>query len=131
MDNSSKKHLMNSLKEGYGNEFKKGKSINKKINSFFREHEKEIFDILNTANENSTLTPFLELVQNRSQRNLEIFKPINEYLQAHPKKANEIIGSHIHMVCNRAFTTKQREQEAIIYDLLFQYYRKSEYINGV
>ncbi|WP_400071540.1 lantibiotic dehydratase [Zobellia russellii] len=127
LTDTEKLALMQSLKDGFGSEFNKDKSANKKINIFFKEHENEISDIIEVQEPNHIYFPLLKLVKNRSSQSKQAIGSINKYLKKHQIKRHQIIGSHIHMICNRIFITKQREQEAIIYDLLYQHYKRKSY----
>ena len=127
LNDAQKLDIMKSLKDGFGSEFKKDKFVNKKVNAVYKENEKDICEILELSNKNHRFYPLAELVKERSAQNEKVLPRIIEYIKTNKVLNHQIVGSHIHMLCNRLFITKQREQEAIVYDFLYQYYKRKSY----
>lgn len=110
-----KKELLEELKISFGEEFGASKDTRKQLSKKYRENKFKIEDILNKDTE---LDLYFDEFENESR--YYVNNIINSYKK--PEIINDLIESYIHMHCNRLFKSKQRLNEWILYDLLFQYY---------
>ncbi|MHA7060184.1 thiopeptide-type bacteriocin biosynthesis protein [Aquimarina sp. M1] len=86
------------------------------LKSSYSENEFNVLDKIINTKEKATIKLIQEIVNHNEEGSLEV--PF-DYL----------IGSHIHMLVNRAFRSRQRFYELVIYDFLGKYY-KSDYIKN-
>jgi thiopeptide-type bacteriocin biosynthesis protein len=123
LDNIHKLKLMNNLQTSFKKEFNTDKAFKKEIDNHFRESSKEIHyficgkavkdypEVYNIINENLNQNSKTVLViKNKLEIELDGF-----------------LSSHIHMMLNRQYTSKQRMYELIIYDHLYKYYKTLNY----
>lgn len=115
----NKKNLFELLKISFGEEMGATTSIRKQLSTKFRKKRASIIAVMENppAILKNTLSQF-------SEENIPIVHTILE-----KKKLglldNQVdkLQSYIHMHCNRFFNSKQRMNEWVIYDFLYQYYR--------
>lgn len=111
--------LMESLSISFKNEIGKSKILNKNINDKYREYKNDIAQILDghiqynhlykiITEKNDNITSEADF--NNCKKKLSI--PLNNFL-----------SSHIHMLMNRLFKSKNRIHEAVCYDFLYRYYK--------
>ena len=116
-----KKQLLENLKIGFGKEFGVDKEVRKQLSKKYRENRNEIENIIN--NENEDLILLLKNFGRESNIHISkiLFKLKSEN-RCESSLINDLICSYIHMLCNRLFQSKQRLNEWVLYDLLFEYY---------
>jgi thiopeptide-type bacteriocin biosynthesis protein len=70
------------------------------------------------------MLPLIKLIDKRSEANKSIVKEIISlnYNKQLLVPLNDLMGSYIHMMCNRLFKSKQRMHELVIYTFLLKYY---------
>lgn len=120
---SEKYNLMNSLQHSFKKEFMADKILKKELDKKYRElsDEAEYFVTENAKNDFPDFFEIIEKKQNQiTERSLEIKNKIEIPI-------NDFISSHIHMMVNRQYTSKQRMYELIIYDHLYRYYKTIKY----
>ena len=119
---SEKHELMRRLQMNFKNEFNADVATNKQLDAQYRKREVEITALLlgKTDLPFGVLTPFIEtkiseiaLLSSNIKIQLEI--PLFDFL-----------SSHIHMMVNRQFTSRQRQYELLIYDHLYRFYKTQE-----
>ena len=125
-NDQQKLNLLEGLKEGFGREFGMNKSLKMQLDKKFRDERQYINDIMNReSDDKSEMRPLFELLKQKSLRIKHITKEIlsieKENMLLRP--LDDLMGSHIHMLMNRLFKSKQRMHEMIIYDFLFRYYK--------
>lgn len=115
LSTSEKLTLLDTMQQGFKNEFNATKVLKNELDKHYRSLEKDISIALNDIlvsnyqiliERNNNIQPIIQIIK----ANLEINR-------------NSFISSHIHMMINRQFTSRQREYETIIYDHLFRYYK--------
>jgi len=76
------------------------------------------------SNETNEMLPLIKLIDKRSEANKSIVKEIISlnYNKQLLVPLNDLMGSYIHMMCNRLFKSKQRMHELVIYTFLLKYY---------
>ncbi|HAS44036.1 MAG TPA: hypothetical protein DCS93_26395 [Microscillaceae bacterium] len=119
-----KKRIMENISTGFHREFGVDKQAKKQLSDKFRTHRQTIRDLMIDL-ENTSLEPVAEIFKARS----EYLAPVAMLVKELETKGtlevdrDSLIGSYLHMFLNRLFSIKQRMQEMVIYDLLFQHYR--------
>jgi thiopeptide-type bacteriocin biosynthesis protein len=120
---SEKLALLDHMQQGFKNEFNATKVLKSQLDKHYRELEKEISTAMN-YDESYELSPLYKLIEEKSIN----IKPIVESIKGNLEiNLNSFLSSHIHMMINRQFTSRQREYETLIYDHLFRYYKTCVY----
>jgi thiopeptide-type bacteriocin biosynthesis protein len=123
---AEKHELMRRLQINFKKEFNADATTNKELDTQYRKREVEITALLLGKADLpfEVLTPFIEtkiseiaLLSSNIKIQLEI--PLFDFL-----------SSHIHMMVNRQFTSRQRQYELLIYDHLYRFYKTQEFKNG-
>lgn len=123
LSTSEKLALLDNMQQGFKNEFNATKVLKSQLDKHYRELEKEISTAMNYA-ESYELSPLYEIIEEKSIN----IKPIVESIKGNLEiNLNSFLSSHIHMMINRQFTSRQREYETLIYDHLFRYYKTCFY----
>ena len=121
--------LLDDLQAGFSSEFKMNKDLKIQIDKKFRSERPGIENILNRdLDPESELLPLFVYLEEKSKKIQNI---INQILTIYQHKKSEVpldsfLSSHIHMTCNRMFSSKQRLHELVLYNFLYRYY-KSEH----
>lgn len=123
LSDMEKLSLMNDLQTSFKIEFETDKEQKREMSKSYQSLYPQINNFLsNTSNDN-----FEEIVnivnkksKNIAERTLEIKTKIEIPLQS-------FLASHIHMMINRQYTSKQRMYELIIYDHLYRYYKTQNF----
>ena len=119
---AEKHELMRQLQLNFKKEFNAAAATNKELDKQYRKREVEITAVLlgKTDAPFGVLIPFIEtkmaataLLISKIKIQLEI--PLFDFL-----------SSHIHMMVNRQFTSRQRQYELLIYDHLYRFYKTQE-----
>ena len=121
-DLTRKKALLEVLKDGFAREFGAGKYLKKQLSEKFRQCRQDLRKALLTPEE-TPLVSALEIFEMRSIGTKEVFDEVTDLRTANAQVPTDLEESYIHMWLNRMFGVKQRAQEMVIYDLLFQHYR--------
>lgn len=121
IDDNSKKELFENLKISFANEFKADKNSRKYLSNKFRENKNEIENLFESSN-----IKFERLLKKFEAENKFVINLIDNKLRKDKNNSRDylwnLLASYIHMHCNRLFNSKQRKNEWVLYDLLFQYY---------
>ena len=125
LSNPEKSALMDELQLSFKKEFQADKGLKKELDKNYRELEPSIGRFLNFA---AVEFPELALLVTKKQSHIAP-------LIAAIKEKSEIsllsfLQSHIHMMVNRQFTSRQRTYECLIYDHLHRYYKKSAFLKA-
>ncbi|WP_025742652.1 thiopeptide-type bacteriocin biosynthesis protein [Aquimarina pacifica] len=115
-----KRDLLFEMKTDFANEFGINKNIRKQLSMKFRNSRKEISTLLDPEAENETYN----MLSKYGEEYKKIFKGIISKERPLNTKVNKnyLMYSYLHMHCNRLFPAKQRMNEWVLYDLLYQYY---------
>lgn len=122
LSNTDKLALMDNLQLSFKDEFNVDKTLKKEIDKQYRELLPEIEKLLSegaTANYNE----FCILIQEKRNQNSKTIISIKDNLEI---PLSNFLMSHIHMMVNRQYTSKQRMYELLIYDHLYRYYKMIE-----
>ena len=123
LSTSEKLALLDHMQQGFKNEFNATKVLKSQLDKHYRELEKEISNVMNYDG-SSELSPLYEIIEGKNKSIKHVVKSIKENLEIN---LNSFLSSHIHMMINRQFTSRQREYETVIYDHLFRYYKTCFY----
>lgn len=114
-----RRNFFNILKESYFREMGGNKTTKKQLAKKFRANRIEITDAIES--ENFEIQKCL-IQHNKSAK--PIVDKIKEIiLSGDAQDSFYFLDSYIHMHCNRLFASRQRMNEWIIYDFLYNYYR--------
>ena len=120
---SEKLALLDNMQQGFKKEFNATKVLKSELDKHYRGLEKEISSFLNDVS-NQELMSLYEIIEKKSENIKPIVESIKKNLEIN---LNFFLSSHIHMMVNRQFTSRQREYETLIYDHLFRYYKTCFY----
>jgi len=120
---SEKLALLDTMQQSFKKEFNATKVLKSELDKHYRELEKEISNGINNLS-NQELLPLYEIIEEKSENIKPIVDSIKKNLEIN---LNSFLSSHIHMMINRQFTSRQREYETLIYDHLFRYYKACYY----
>lgn len=120
---SEKLTLLDDMHQGFKKEFNATKVLKSQLDKHYRELEKEISTAMND-DESYELSPLYKIIEQKSSNIKPIVESIKENLEIN---LYSFLSSHIHMMINRQFTSRQREYELVIYDHLYRYYKKQLY----
>ena len=123
LSNLDKLNLMDELQLAFIKEFDADKSLKKELDKHYRElfQEMQRF-LLGQATEDHP--EIFNVVKAKCNECNELIDSIKGKLQI---PLSEFLCSHIHMMLNRQYTSKQRLYELIIYDHLHRYYKIQEF----
>ncbi|MDR5591111.1 thiopeptide-type bacteriocin biosynthesis protein [Christiangramia sp. SM2212] len=122
---NAKLNLLESLKVGFGREFGMARPLKKQLDKKYREKRIKIENFMVETVSNGEYAPILKLLEEKTKNIQNITERVLEY-----KKENELeiqlnflLGSYIHMLMNRLFTSQNRKYEMVCYDFLYRYYK--------
>lgn len=96
--------------------------LKKQLNDKYRKLRNELEDLMQfDKDDEREIAPLLELLFKRSEANKLIIDSLK--IKFEDKKFNNLVFSYIHMMHNRIFNSKQRQNEFIIYELLSRHYK--------
>lgn len=119
-----KSNFVERISDSYSKEFHHSEQVVRDaLGKTFRNHKLTIESILRQSLlSNQDLIPFQEILAGRSRNNCEVISRIYKNI-INTGRFDEIISSYIHMSMNRLLSTRQRKQEAILYNYLVRYYK--------
>ena len=123
LSKSEKLHLLDEMQQGFKYEFQVTKEVKTELDKHYRSMENEISNLLNFK----SYQKFALLYNIIEVKNLEskaVAKAIKENIEIN---LHSFLSSHIHMMINRQYTSRQREYETLIYDHLHRYYKMRFY----
>lgn len=119
---AEKHELMGHLQLNFKKEFNANAATNKELDKQYRKREVETTAVLlgKTELPFGVLNPFIgskitEMALLISKIKIQLEIPLFDFL-----------SSHIHMMVNRQFSSRQREYELLIYDHLYRFYKTQE-----
>jgi thiopeptide-type bacteriocin biosynthesis protein len=123
LTNAEKLALMDEFQLSFKNELDADKMLKKQLDKHYRELFQEIQLFLSGTAINEYPEIF-EIIQEKQNIINRLIDPIKGKLQI---PLSDFLMSHIHMMINRQYTSKQRMYELLIYDHLYRYYKTNEY----
>ncbi|WP_029273307.1 thiopeptide-type bacteriocin biosynthesis protein [Flavobacterium sp. KJJ] len=115
--------LMSELQAAYKKEFEVDKVQKKQLDLKYRSLAPQIKQFL----EGSIQNDFSEMHAVVNQKADKIKKTALEIRTKIEIPLNDFLASHVHMMINRQYTSKQRIYELVIYDHLYRYYKMLSY----
>lgn len=127
INNIHKLTLMDELQASFKKEFDADKTLKKEMNKHYRElSQKTQFFLCKTVLEN--YPEIYKLLQEKENQTNKAILSIKDKLTI---PLPEFLKSHIHMMINRQYSSKQRMYELLIYDHLFRYYKNMEHFKKI
>jgi thiopeptide-type bacteriocin biosynthesis protein len=124
---SEKLEMMNNLQESFKNEFEASKQLRKEFDKNYRELGKDI-ELFLSHERQKEYEEIYSIALGKKSKIEDIKSIIINNLQI---SKYSFLSSHIHMMLNRQYTSRQRTYECLIYDHLFRYYKKLTYFQEV
>jgi thiopeptide-type bacteriocin biosynthesis protein len=125
-DLAGKLRVMTTARDNFGTEFGLDTAFQRRLGDKFRKHKAEIADVLDTPDDapDHPLAPGFAALAARSVAQRQIGEELRRLQAAGAltSTVDEIVGSYIHMHCNRILSSAQRSQELVLYDLLRRHY---------
>lgn len=112
--------IMQNLQEEFKLEHNADKNLKKELDKHYRELAKEIE--LSLTELEKLNVPAYQCINEKQSKITPLVSEIRKKIEV---PMEDFLISHIHMIVNRQFTSKQRKYECIIYDHLFRHYRKT------
>ena len=123
LTNSEKLDIMNNLQLSFKKEFDVDKTLKKEFDKNYRELYQEM-NIILTLKPNKNFNKLYKLVKEKTLKSTKVASLIQNNIQI---PLSDFLTSHIHMMVNRQFTSRQRMYETLIYDHLYRYYKTVEF----
>lgn len=123
LSNLDKYNLMKSLQHSFKKEFEADKVLKKELDKKYRELANEL-DYFLKENAKNDFPDFFEIIEKKQIQIAQTVIDIKNKIQI---STGDFLSSHIHMMLNRQYTSKQRMYELIIYDHLHRYYKRVHY----
>ena len=123
LSNNDKLLLLNELQISFNTELETDKEQRKVIDKNYRLLEPQIQSVLN-GSYNNDLNEIFKIVDYKSNEIQETILTIRNKIEI---SLHSFLSSHIHMMINRQYTSKQRMYELIIYSHLYKYYKTLNY----
>ncbi|MFD2941826.1 thiopeptide-type bacteriocin biosynthesis protein [Flavobacterium notoginsengisoli] len=120
---SDKLALMQILQHSFKEEFEADKILKKELDKKYRELSNEIKYYI-TGENRGNISDFHEIIEEKQNQTTEKVSEIKNTIEI---DLYDFLASHIHMMINRQYTSKQRMYELIIYDHLYRFYKTLNY----
>jgi thiopeptide-type bacteriocin biosynthesis protein len=117
--------LLDRLQTSFKLEFNADKIVKKELDKQYREIEKEIAPFLN-----QDVTQFEPVYNAVAVKSSVIANAAQVILKDLDVSLSSFLNSHIHMMMNRQFTSRQRQYELLVYDHLYRFYKTMFYKNN-
>ncbi|MCD9576288.1 thiopeptide-type bacteriocin biosynthesis protein [Flavobacterium soyae] len=129
LSDKEKLSLMNNLQTSFKIEFDVDKEQKKEMSKSYQSLYPQINEFLSAASHDN----FKEIAKIVNKKSKNIAKKTLEIKAKIEIPLESFLASHIHMMLNRQYTSKQRMYELIIYDYLFRFYKTQnfKYIKSV
>lgn len=115
--------LMDTLQSSFKIEFETDREQKKEMSKSYA----LLYPQMNTLLTGSSKSNFAEITKIVNQKSKKTAKTALEIKTKIEMPLESLLASHIHMMLNRQFTSKQRMYELIIYDHLHRYYKTVNY----
>lgn len=123
MDSAAKLQLMNGLQEAYKSEFGADKNLRKQFDKNYRLLQYDI-ELFFSGDAKNDFEAIYLIIEEKQEKFLMLAPSIKQKLEI---ELNSFLASHIHMMMNRQYTSKQRYYECLIYDHLYRYYKMNHF----
>lgn len=115
--------LMDDLQSSFKIEFETDKEQKKEMSRSYT----SLYPQMNTILEATSKNNFTVITKIVNQKSKQTAKKALEIKIKNEIPLKSLLASHIHMMTNRQYTSKQRMYELIIYDHLFKYYKTKSF----
>ncbi|TDO68940.1 thiopeptide-type bacteriocin biosynthesis protein [Flavobacterium chryseum] len=115
--------LMDDLQSSFKIEFKTDKEQKKEMSKSYA----ALYPQMNTLMTATSKNIFIVITRIVNQKSKQTAKKALEIKIKNEIPLESLLASHIHMMVNRQYTSKQRMYELIIYDHLFKYYKTKSF----
>ena len=119
LTNTEKLALLDELQLSFKSEFNADKNLKKELDKHYRELASEMESFLNLTID-ADYSELILLVKEKENKMTSLAPIIKETIEI---SLFGFIQSHIHMMINRQYISKQRKYECLIYDHLHRYYK--------
>jgi len=119
--------LLDGLQESFKKEFDASKQLKKEFDKNYRELSDDIDSFLT----HKMATVYAEIYRIIYKKEKEIEKTVLTIKNNIQIQLDSFLSSHIHMMLNRQYKSKQRYYECLIYEHLFRYYKMIHYKSKV
>lgn len=119
LSTSEKLELLDNMQQSFKKEFKATKVLKSELDKHYRELESKIVSAMTEYS-----SEMYQIVEYKFVNIHTIAASIKENLEIN---LNSFLSSHIHMMINRQFTSRQRQYETVIYDHMYRYYKTCYY----
>jgi len=126
LDISDKLLVLDNLQESFKKKFNVDKQLKKEFDKNYRELSLEIESFLTNKVVDEYAEIFSAIYEKQSKVDL-LVSNIKCNIQI---PLNSFLISHVHMMINRQYPSKQRTYECLIYDHLYRYYKMVSYKNS-
>ncbi len=126
LDISDKLLVLDNLQESFKKEFNVDKQLKKEFDKNYRELSVEIESFL-TNKVSDEYTEIFDAIYEKQNKVGLLVSNIKCNIQI---PLNSFLISHIHMMVNRQYSSKQRTYECLIYDHLYRYYKMVSHKNS-
>ncbi len=123
LSTSEKLNLLDEMQQSFKKEFNATKILKSELDKHYRTLEKEISNAMD-CDKSYKLSSLYPIIEEKSSNIKPVVLTIKQNLEIN---LNSFLSSHIHMMINRQFTSRQREYETLIYDHLYMYYKACFY----
>lgn len=114
--------LLEQLKINFCAEFNMNRFLKKQLDKKFISNEKKIMQFIEMSRDDvSELTSLINIIHKKNCSSASAISDIRNLIGS--EKLNSFLGSHIHMIMNRLFRSKNRLNEMVIYYFLFKHYK--------
>ncbi len=123
---AEKLNLMDSLKTGFGIEFGMSRPLKKQLDNKYRKERENIHHFLSYTSESEPeYAAILDVLEDREKNMIPIAKQLLDLKDKNRLELdlNNLMGSYMHMLMNRLFTSKNRLNEMVCYDFLYRHYK--------
>ncbi|NHN26330.1 hypothetical protein FIA58_011630 [Flavobacterium jejuense] len=120
LSKEEKMKLLDRWQSSFKTEFQADKNLKKEFDKNYRNIEKEL-DALLSFQKTDTLAPIYDVILLKNEKIKDYIPEIKTHLEI---DLSSFLSSHVHMMLNRQFTSRQREYELLIYDHLYRYYKR-------
>ncbi len=123
LTNLEKMNLLEHWQLSFKAEFNADKILKKELDKNFRELFQDLNNFINGESKSAFLELY-EIIENKEIASQVFIQNIKKELQI---PLSQFLSSHVHMMINRQYTSKQRKYELVIYDHLYRYYKTVNY----
>ena len=118
--------LSEDLKTGFGKEFGMDRSLKRQLDARYRAERKKIEHFMQFKKaDHPEYTPILNILETKETQIKHLTAKTLQHKQQGSLRVefNNLMASHIHMLMNRLFRSKNRLHEMVYYDFLYRYYK--------